>query len=74
MNKGNLIISVLLLFVPQLVLVFFDKSWQIMCVFLVCSLAIFLVFLQDKISLLKISKDSLEIEMKKSNRGSLCNY
>lgn len=66
MNKGNLIISVLLLFVPQLVLVFFDKSWQIMCVFLACSLAIFLVFLQDKISLLKISKDSLEIEMKKA--------
>lgn len=58
--------SIAILFIPQIILLYLDKSWSVMAIFLICSLVICLIFFQDKINVFKFGKDGIEFEMKKA--------
>lgn len=62
----DILSSILILFLPQIILLCLDKSWSVMVIFLICSLVICLIFFQDKINIFKLGKDGIEFEMKKA--------
>ena len=61
----NFIETILIMFIPQIILIYLGKPYQIMIVCLGCSI-ITCAFLQDKVNILRLGKNGIELDMKKA--------
>lgn len=66
MEKLKVCVAGIVMFAPQIILVVLNKSWQVMGIFLICSVLVCILFLQDKINNLKLGKDGIELDMKRA--------
>ena len=61
----NFIETILIMFIPQIILVYLGKSYQIMIIFLACSIIV-CAFLQDKVNILRLGKNGIELDMREA--------
>lgn len=61
----NFIETILIMFIPQIILIYLGESYQIMIVCLGCSI-ITCAFLQDKVNILRLGKNGIELDMRKA--------
>lgn len=62
----NFIETILIMFIPQIILVYLGKSYQIMIIFLACSIIVCVLFLQDKVNILRLGKNGIELDMREA--------
>lgn len=65
-SMKNFIATIFIIFVPQIILVYLGKSYQIMIIFLVCSITVCVLFLQDKVNTLRFGKNGIELDMREA--------